>query len=63
MWDALKILDAADIDNPEASSGMYVLHLSWCLDAADIDIPEVSIECFFFVYRIMLAGFYMFDDL
>lgn len=47
MWDALKILDAADIDNPEASLGMYVLHLSWCLDAADIDIPEVSIEWFF----------------
>lgn len=27
MWDALKILDAADLDEPEASSGMYV-HLS-----------------------------------
>lgn len=25
MWNALKILDASDVDNPEASSGMYEL--------------------------------------
>jgi len=25
VWDALKVLDAADIDNPEASSEMYGL--------------------------------------
>lgn len=29
MWDALKVLDAADVDNPEASSGMYGLIMAF----------------------------------
>jgi len=31
VWDALKVLDAADIDKPEASLGMYAFHLTRCL--------------------------------
>jgi hypothetical protein len=27
VWDALKVLDAADIDKPGASSGMYAMRL------------------------------------
>lgn len=37
VWDALKVLDAADIDHPEASAGMYglmvviiALHFPFC---------------------------------
>lgn len=31
VWKALKILDASDVDNPEASSGMYMLNTASCI--------------------------------